>query len=93
MNKVFFEELRLPKPDYHLGVGSGSHAKQTGMMLERIEIVLKKENPKIVVVYGDTNSTLAGALAAGDSRVTVLCSASCGVNGFMEKDRRPPGND
>jgi UDP-GlcNAc3NAcA epimerase len=71
MDKVFFEELRLPKPDYHLRVGSGSHAKQTGMMLERIEIVLKKENPKIVVVYGDTNSTLAGALAAAKLKIPV----------------------
>ncbi len=64
MDKVFFEELKLPKPDYHLGVGSGSHARQTGMMLERIETVLHKEKPGIVMVYGDTNSTLAGALAA-----------------------------
>ncbi|MBP1700386.1 MAG: UDP-N-acetylglucosamine 2-epimerase, partial [Deltaproteobacteria bacterium] len=71
MDKVFFEELKLPKPDYHLGVGSGSHAKQTGMMLENIEIVLKKENPKIVVVYGDTNSTLAGALAAAKLNIPV----------------------
>jgi UDP-N-acetylglucosamine 2-epimerase len=64
MDRVFFEELVLPKPDYHLGVGSGSHARQTGMMLERIETVLKKEKPEVVIVYGDTNSTLAGALAA-----------------------------
>jgi len=64
MDKVFFEELNLPKPDYHLGVGSGSHGKQTGMMLERIESVLEKEKPEAVMVYGDTNSTLAGALVA-----------------------------
>jgi len=64
MDKVFFEELNLPRPDYHLGVGSGSHGRQTGMMLERIEAVLQKEKPKVVMVYGDTNSTLAGALAA-----------------------------
>jgi len=71
MNKVFFEELELPRPDYHLGVGSGSHAKQTGMMLERIEPILQKENPKVILVYGDTNSTLAGALAAAKLRIPV----------------------
>jgi UDP-N-acetylglucosamine 2-epimerase len=64
MDRVFFEELALPKPDYHLGVRSGSHARQTAMMLERIETVLKKERAEVVLVYGDTNSTLAGALAA-----------------------------
>ena len=64
MDKIFFEELDLPKPNYHLGVGSGSHGRQTGMMLERIEAVLEKEKPEVVMVYGDTNSTLAGALAA-----------------------------
>jgi UDP-N-acetylglucosamine 2-epimerase len=71
MDKVFFEELELPRPDYHLGVGSGSHAKQTGMMLERIEPILQKENPKVILVYGDTNSTLAGALAAAKLRIPV----------------------
>ena len=71
MDKVFFEELELPKPDYHLGVGSGSHAKQTGMMLERIESILQKENPKVILLYGDTNSTLAGALAAAKLNIPV----------------------
>lgn len=71
MDKVFFEELRIPKPHYHLGVGSGSHARQTGLMLERIEAVLEKEKPEIVVVYGDTNSTLAGALAAAKLKIPV----------------------
>jgi UDP-N-acetylglucosamine 2-epimerase len=71
MNKVFFEELKLPEPDYHLGVGSGSHARQTGMMLERIEAVLEKEKPHVVMVYGDTNSTLAGALAAAKLNIPV----------------------
>jgi len=71
MDKVFFEELELPRPDYHLGVGSGSHGRQTGIMLERIESVMKKEKPKVAMVYGDTNSTLAGALAAAKLRIPV----------------------
>ena len=71
MDKVFFDELNLPKPDYHLGIGSGSHAKQTGLMLEGIEAVLQKEKPQAVMVYGDTNSTLAGALAAAKLNIPV----------------------
>jgi UDP-GlcNAc3NAcA epimerase len=71
MDKVFFEELELPRPDYHLGVGSGSHGRQTGVMLERIETVLQKEKPEVLVVYGDTNSTLAGALSAAKLNIPV----------------------
>ncbi len=71
MDKIFFEELQLPTPDYHLGVGSGSHGRQTGIMLERIETVLQKEKPMVVMVYGDTNSTLAGALAAAKLNIPV----------------------
>ncbi len=71
MDKVFFEELELPRPDYHLCVGSGSHGRQTGIMLERIESVMQKEKPKAAVVYGDTNSTLAGALAAAKLKIPV----------------------
>ena len=64
MSDVFFEELCVPPPDYHLGVGSGAHGAQTGAMLSAVETVLQKEAPDAVLVYGDTNSTLAGALAA-----------------------------
>jgi len=71
MDGVFFKELRLPEADYHLGVGSGSHAKQTGMMLERIEAVLQKEKPEVVMVYGDTNSTLAGALTSAKLNIPI----------------------
>jgi UDP-GlcNAc3NAcA epimerase len=71
MSDVFFRELDLPAPAYDLGVGSGSHGSQTGRMLERIEEVLLKERPEIVLVYGDTNSTLAGALTAAKLHIPV----------------------
>ncbi|WP_066377099.1 non-hydrolyzing UDP-N-acetylglucosamine 2-epimerase [Anabaena sp. CA = ATCC 33047] len=64
MSDVFFQELEIPAPNYHLGVGSDSHGAQTGRMLEAIEKVLLAESPDWVLVYGDTNSTLAGAIAA-----------------------------
>jgi len=64
MYRVFFEELGFPDPHYNLGVGSGSHAWQTAMIMLRLEDVLARERPDLVVVPGDTNSTLAGALTA-----------------------------
>jgi UDP-N-acetylglucosamine 2-epimerase (non-hydrolysing) len=64
MSDVFFEDLRIPQPDVHLGVGSGSHGAQTGAMLGALDAVLDEHRPDWVLVYGDTNSTLAGAVSA-----------------------------
>lgn len=64
MNDTFFQELEIPEPEYHLGIGSDSPARQTGRMMMEIEKVLYLEKPDLVIVYGDTNSTLAGSLSA-----------------------------
>lgn len=64
MSDVFFEELRIPPPGHHLGIGSGSHGAQTGEMMRALEEVILSSSPDAVMVYGDTNSTLAGALVA-----------------------------
>jgi UDP-GlcNAc3NAcA epimerase len=71
MSDVFFEELEILQPDYNLGIGSGSHARQTADMMVGIEDILKKERPDYLLVYGDTNSTLAGALAAAKIHIPI----------------------
>lgn len=72
MSAIFFEELAIPKPHYNLQVGSASHAKQTAMILEGIESLLLEEKADALLVYGDTNSTLAGAIAASKIAVPVI---------------------
>ncbi len=71
MSQIFFEQLEIGQPKYHLGVGSGSHGEMTGAMLTKIEKVLVQEKPDWVLLYGDTNSTLAGALAASKLHLSV----------------------
>jgi UDP-GlcNAc3NAcA epimerase len=71
MSDVFINELGIPKPDYNLGIGSSSHGKQTAAMIDGIEEILLKEKPQWCVLFGDTNSTLAGAIAASKMNVAV----------------------
>jgi UDP-GlcNAc3NAcA epimerase len=86
LSQIFFEELQLPAPTYELNAGSGTHAEQTARMLPGIERAILGERPDAVVVFGDTNSTLAGALAAAKARVPVA-HVEAGLRSF---DRRMP---
>ncbi len=86
MDRIFFDQMGIAAPDYHLGIGSGSHGFQTGEMLKKTEEILEKEEPDAVIVFGDTNSTLAGALAA--VKLHIRCAhVEAGLRSF---DRNMP---
>jgi len=84
MSDIFFDEMKIPKPDYNLGINGKSHGAMTGQMLEKIEDILMKEKPDFVMVYGDTNSTLAGALAASKLHIKIA-HIEAGLRSFNMK--------
>ena len=81
LSAVFFDELGIPEPDYNLGVGSATHAVQTGEMMRRLDDVVEEESPHLVLVYGDTNSTLSAALVAA-KRDPLLAHVEAGLRSY-----------
>lgn len=86
MSKVFFDQLNIPEPNFHLEIGSGTHGSQTGKMLIQLEAVLLEEKPDWVLIYGDTNSTLAGAVVCAKQHIP-LAHIEAGLRSF---DKRMP---
>ena len=81
MSDIFFDEMKIPKPNYFLGIGGKSHGAMTGQMIEKIEEVVLKENPDWIMVYGDTNSTLAGSIVASKLHIK-LAHIEAGLRSF-----------
>lgn len=84
MSGIFFEEMKIPKPDYFLGIGGKTHGAMTGQMIEKTEEIVEKEQPDWVLVYGDTNSTLAGAVVTGKLHIK-LAHIEAGLRSFNMK--------
>ena len=84
MSEIFFEQMSIPKPKYNLNIGGGTHGSNTGRMLEEIEKILLKLRPNITIVYGDTDSTLAGALASSKLNIPVI-HIEAGLRSFNRK--------
>jgi len=84
MSDIFFEQMKIPKPDYYLGIGGKTHGAMTGQMIEKIEEVALKEKPDVIMVYGDTNSTLAGAIAGSKIHIPIA-HVEAGLRSFNMK--------
>ncbi len=84
MDQIFFKELNLPVPKYNLHVGSGKQGQQTGIMIEKIEAILERENPAAIIVQGDTNTVLAGSLAAAKLHIPII-HVEAGDRNFNKK--------
>ncbi len=91
MSEVFFKEMSIPQPKYNLHLGGGTHGAMTGRMLEKLEEVMLSEKPDVVLVYGDTDSTLVGSVAASKLHIPVAhVTSNCKYRGFTSMIKKCP---